>query len=308
MAALESADAMNRRVLSIGECMVEFAPAGDGLFKRGFAGDTFNTAWYLRRALPADWTVSYFTCLGDDQQSADMLDFMRRAGVTTGSVQVRAGESCGLYTISLDAEGERSFSYWRAQAAARKLADDAALLRKAAENAACLYFSGITLAILPDEGRRNLLQVAQEARDAGRLVAFDSNLRLRLWRDSGEARYWLTTAYGIASLVLPSFADEHMLFGDEEPRQAAQRIRDAGAAEVALKNGEQPCLVVTDSGTHEIAAPAIANPVDTTGAGDSFNAAYIAARLRGGSPLDAARSGHELASRVVMGRGALVEV
>ncbi len=67
---------MGGRFLSIGECMVELSQAGDGLLRKGFAGDTFNTAWYARACLPDDWSVDYFTGLGDDSLSEDMLAFI----------------------------------------------------------------------------------------------------------------------------------------------------------------------------------------------------------------------------------------
>lgn len=112
-----------RRVLSIGECMVEFSSLATGNYRRSFAGDTFNTAWYLRKLLNPDWSVQYFTCIGDDRQSQDMLAFMEDSQIDTAHVTALPGEACGLYTISLDA-GERGFSYWRQTAAVRHLADE----------------------------------------------------------------------------------------------------------------------------------------------------------------------------------------
>jgi len=110
------------RFLAIGECMIEMSVAGDGLYRMGFAGDTFNTAWYLRRLLPPGVEVAYLSAVGDDAPSRRMEGFMRDAGLVP-ELAVREGGAVGLYMISLK-DGERSFSYWRANSAARSLADD----------------------------------------------------------------------------------------------------------------------------------------------------------------------------------------
>ena len=141
--------------LSIGECMVELSPLGGDDYRMGFAGDTFNTAWYARRLLPPEWTVAYGTCLGDDAVSDRMLRFMQGAGIDTETIREVPGRTVGLYMIQLQA-GERSFSYWRGQSAARALADDAAWLEGIIAGAGAILFSGITLAILTPEGRAAL--------------------------------------------------------------------------------------------------------------------------------------------------------
>ncbi len=109
---------MTKRVLSIGECMVELSQAGQGLLRKGFAGDTFNTAWYLRAVLSQNWQVDYLTALGDDPLSEELLAFMQKAGIGTGLIRRIPGKTPGLYLISLK-DGERTFSYWRDTSAAK---------------------------------------------------------------------------------------------------------------------------------------------------------------------------------------------
>lgn len=154
---------MSRRFLSIGECMVELSQAGDGLLRKGFAYDTFNTAWYARACLAADWSVDYFTALGDDAMSDEMLAFIDTSGIGTSLIRRIRGRTPGLYMINLK-DGERSFSYWRDSSAARSLAADPDRLREAVESAAVIYFSGITLAILPHEDAETLLAEVRRAK------------------------------------------------------------------------------------------------------------------------------------------------
>jgi 2-dehydro-3-deoxygluconokinase len=294
-----------RRVVSIGECMVELSAAPGGLLRMGFAGDTFNTAWYLRRELPEDWTVSYVSAVGEDQTSTDMLAFMAKGGVDTRFVRRLPGRMPGLYLIHLDG-AERSFSYWRDTSAAKALAADEAHLEAAFAAGDAFYFSGITLAILPPEDRARLLRFLAAAKQAGKPVAFDPNIRPRLWPDREEMCASIEAGAAVSSICLPSHPDERDAFGDATPEASAERYLALGAGEVVVKDGPAPALVATAEGIQSVAAPQAVNAVDTTGAGDSFGAAYLAARLGGATPAEAVRRGHALAGTVVCHHGALL--
>lgn len=285
--------------------MVEFSATGNGLFRQGFAGDTFNAAWHARRELPADCAVSYFTAVGDDKSSERMLAFMQHEGIETGNIRRIVGKSPGLYTIDLE-NGERSFSYWRDTSAARGLADDAEALALAVHEADAIMFSGITLAILPPAGRENLLSTLATAKARGAIIAFDSNFRPRLWPEQATARDTMMSAARVATLALPTDSDEATLFGDSDAHDTARRYLSAGVAEVVVKAGPRPALLVWPSGEAWVGPEKTVAPVDTTGAGDSFNGCYVANRLLGKSPDFAAKRAHATAGRVVMAHGALV--
>ncbi|MCB2137295.1 MAG: sugar kinase [Rhodobacteraceae bacterium] len=296
---------MNRRVLAIGECMVELAPAGSGLFRQGFAGDTFNMAWYLRRLLPADWPVDYVTAVGDDPMSLAMLDFMRASGIGTSHVFIRKGGSTGLYLISIK-DGERSFSYWRGQSSARSLARDETELADALQGAELIVLSGITLAILPADDRQRLLAALATAKRAGSQIAFDPNLRLRLWPDPCVMRAAVEEAVAVADTVLPSYEDEKLAFGDPSPEATIERYRRSGANDVVVKNGAGAIHWSGTEGAGHWLPPPAASVVDTTAAGDSFNAGFLSARLTGHKLTRAVQLGAEIAACVIGAPGALV--
>ena len=288
-----------KRFVALGECMMELSPKA-GLWQMNIAGDTFNTAWYARALLGADWEVGYLTRLGSDRFSDEVLEVMRQNGILP-LVTRHPARSIGLYAIHLD-QGERSFSYWRGQSAARTLADETEPLASGLAGAAAIHLSGITLAILPPEGRARLL--AMMAAAPGRVV-FDPNLRLRLWEDAETARQVMTEAARLADIVLPSFDDEAALFGDASPEATLARYGALGPSEVLVKNGGGTILAQVGAERLALDLPRVA-PLDTTGAGDSFNAGYLAARLTG-APADAAiRAAHGLAARVVRHAGALM--
>lgn len=294
------------RAVTIGECMVELAPEGPGLYRQGFAGDTFNAAFYLRQCLPPDWQVDFVTALGTDPLSDRMAAFMAGCGVGTGHQRRLTDRTPGLYLIDLK-DGERTFQYWRGQSAARALADDPAFLAGALAGAELILFSGITLAILLPEPRGALFNALARARASGARIAFDSNLRPRLWPSPAAMREATADAARLADIALPSFDDEAAAFGDAGPEDTLERYRAAGCATVVVKAGAGEVLAWDrEEGRLTFRPIPVARVVDTTAAGDSFDAAFLAARL-GGAPLDAAVAvGAALAARVIGHRGALV--
>lgn len=296
---------MTKRFVSIGECMVEMAATGEGTFRQGFAGDTFNTAFYARRALGPDWIVSYFTAVGDDNVSRRMLDFMDGHGVDTSRILRLEGRMPGLYLIELD-NGERSFAYWRDTSAAKMLADDEDALQEAIADADAIYFSGITLAILPAEARVRLLTVLNRAKSRGALVAFDSNIRLRLWRSKADLQDAIHAAAQVSTLALPTVPDELEVFAERDQDAVASRYLADGVSEVVVRAGSDAALLMWPGGRKRIAPDVRVTPVDTTGAGDSFNGSYLASRLQGDEPEEATRQAHATAARVIQHYGALI--
>jgi len=292
--------------LSIGESMLEFSRGENDAWRLGFAGDTLNTAWYFRMSAPAQtWDVAYFTRLGADPYSRRMAAFLAENGIATHWIEYDADRQPGLYLIDTD-NGERSFTYWRGQSAARHLADDEQRLAAALASADATYFSGITLAILSAPARQTLLRNLEVVRAAGKLVAFDPNIRPRLWEDAAAMRETLMAAAAISSIVLPTFDDERACFGDASPSDTARRYAAAGIPEIVVKNGGGDIVALADGDLQTIAGLKKVTPVDTTGAGDSFNGAYLAARAGGANVETAIRQAHALASRVVLHRGALM--
>lgn len=291
-------------VAAIGECMLELSSAGGKTLELSFGGDTLNTAVYLvRLGIPVD----YVTALGDDSLSEAMVAEWRAEGVGTGKVLRLPGRLPGLYMIERDAAGERSFRYWRREAPARDLfaaADEAMLASLARYD--WLYLSGITLSLYDEASRERLLATLDAARRAGGRVAFDGNYRPRAWADADTARRAFEAILPRVDLALPTFEDEQLLFGDADAAETVRRLGAAGVAEIAVKEGARGCLVLADGDTVNVPSLPGIEPVDTTAAGDSFNAAYLAARIRGRSVAEAASEGHRLAGHVIRHRGAII--
>ncbi|CAI1092953.1 2-dehydro-3-deoxygluconokinase [Serratia entomophila] len=295
----------------IGECMIELSQKGADL-SRGFGGDTLNTAVYLARQLPEQaLQVHYVTALGTDSFSEEMLRAWRRENVKTDLIQQLENKLPGLYVIETDAAGERTFYYWRNDAAARYWLEGPQADNLCARLAQFdyLYLSGISVAILNPDSRARLLALLRQCRANGGKVIFDNNYRPRLWQSREETQRAYAEVLACTDIAFLTLDDEDLLWGRQPVEQIVSRTREFGVGEIVIKRGAEACLVFSAEGEqHEV--PAIALPkdkvVDTTAAGDSFSAGYLAVRLRGGDAVQAARRGHLTASTVIQYRGAII--
>ena len=285
------------RILCAGEVMVEFASGGD-TWQQAYGGDTYNTAIYLARA---GQEVSYMTALGDDRFSAEILAALGRENIGTELVARHAGRQPGLYTIHNQADGEREFTYWRSQSPARERFDRPQQLVEAPD---IFYFSGITLAVTRS-GLENLLQLVSDLRRRGCQIAFDPNYRPRLWSGVAEARTCYEAVLGYCDLVLPTLDDEALLWGIESAEACRDFYQQRGVRELVMKVPGPACQVWLDERSYFQQAKPV-DAVDTTGAGDSFNAGYIASRASGESITTAIARAQQLAAQVVMHRGAVL--
>ena len=294
------------RIVCVGEVMIEMARGNDGRFAQACGGDTFNTAIYLARAgIP----VSYASALGDDHYSERILALAGAEGLATDLVLRVPGRLPGLYLIETDAAGERSFHYWRENSPARELFElpDWSRIAEGLLTAKLIYFSGITLSLYSNTGLGRFLAVIEMARQHGVRAVFDGNFRPRGWKgDVARARTVFMEALKRIDIALPTFDDEAVLWGDPSPEATVERMQAFGIGEIVVKNGSNGALVASAGQRELIPVPEVVQPVDTTAAGDSFNAAYLAARLSGTAPAEAAAAAHRLAGEKIRHRGAIM--
>jgi len=292
-------------MVCIGECMVELSERADGTIGRAFGGDTLNTALYLARlGVPVD----YATVLGDDPFSDEMVAAWRKEGIGTDLVLRLRGRLPGLYLIRTDAAGERTFFHWRDSAPVRDLfaAPGLATVTDTMMQAGLIYLSGITLSLFGGAAREALFALLRQARGAGAQIAFDTNYRARGWPDPVAAREAYERAFGLSDIVLAGVEDLAPVFGSADAHDAMARLRAAGVAEALIKLADPACHVMSADSDDLVIADPVATVVDTTAAGDSFAAGYLAARAAGRQPIDAARAGHRLAGVVIGHRGAII--
>jgi 2-dehydro-3-deoxygluconokinase len=295
-----------KRAICIGEAIVELARGSDGRFALASSGDTFNTAIYLARAGAA---VAFASALGDDPFSDAIVSLAAAEGIATDLIVRVPGRLPAVALVDSDNNGERRVHEWRAAAPAAELFELPNWGRTAESllGARLIYFSGITLALYSNVGLGRFLAAVELARSNGAKVAFDGNFRPRAWRgDLSRARTVFAEALKRVDIALPAYDDEAVLWGDPSPEATIDRLQAFGVAEIVVKNGPNSALVASASEREAVPVPDVVKPVDASAVGDGFNAGYLAARLAGRGPVEAATAAHKLAGQVIRHRGAIV--
>lgn len=290
------------RFVAVGECMVELF-SEDPLpvdraerFARSFGGDALQAAL---AAANLGTPSAVASVVGDDPFAQALKAWLERSGLSTGYLVRRRGFT-GLYLISLDESGERSFAYYRRGSAASTLdATDVAWSKPPA----AVLVSGITQAV-SESSRRAAYEAARQTHDAGGLVAFDVNLRPGLWEDDvGAAREAFEEIMPLCHVVRAGAPEETVALSDEaDPALAARSVASRGPAFVLIGCGADGAVLATEGSIERIAAPRV-HCVDTTGAGDALTGAFIHGLLAGMSPAAAAKVGVAAGSLTVTRRG-----
>jgi len=296
---------MTLRVHMIGEVMAELSPAPGQQFRFGYGGDVFNTIIHLKRLMGDTVDARLVTGLGSDIFSDGLRVLLSNEAISDAGLVIDPTRNIGLYAISLDTDGERSFTYWRGQSAARTMMQSSAFPRDDIGGPGLIYLSGITLAILPESDRNTLMDILDSARKTGATIAFDPNYRARLWETPDTARHWMRRAYKIADLIFTGTEDER-LFDSTTSAQIIDTILDRhGPRDIIVTDGINHVQAYINGIRISVPTVDVVTVVDTTGAGDAFNAGFLSIYLRGGPPDEALRAANRLAAYLVTVRGAI---
>lgn len=303
-----SEQAKTGTLLALGECMLELIPCNDDSFAKGYAGDTFNALVYAKRLEPG-LNVSYLTGVGADAISQDMLNYWHSLGINSDKAIQSDTATIGIYAISTDEHGERSFSYWRKGSAASQLMQlaDIEKLASLAKGSDVVFFSGIMLAILSDEDKERFIEMIALVKKQGARIAFDPNYRPKMWDGNAHAIYWLEKAYGISDILMPGIEEHEQLFGHQSEQDILAFCKLFRVKEVIIKCDQDGVYGYQENQLvhHQPFVPAPIQ-VDSTAAGDSFAGTYLAARISGDDVGKSIQKACLVAGQVVQHKGAIM--
>lgn len=281
--------------------MLELSAEGDltqaKVFQRGFGGDTLNTAVGAARL---GSSVTYVTRLGDDPFAKNLEDMILQEGIVLESGRTRKGKT-GMYFVSIDHQGDRDFAYYRDNSAASMLSPQD-ILPQLIQSSKIVYASGITLAI-SDTARKAVYKAFKLAKEAGLITALDPNYRKCLWQNPGKMVDALNEVLPLVDILMPSFPeDTSAIISFNKPDQALEHFMLKGVPLVVLKVGADGCYLGYRGEVMAIPTTAV-RAVDTTGAGDAFNAGFLHGLTRQESLLQCAKLGLTTASLKILNRG-----
>jgi 2-dehydro-3-deoxygluconokinase len=279
---------------------MEFAEVerqGESLYLPGFGGDVSNAAVAAARQ---GAKTAIFTALGGDAFGTNFLKLWDQESIDRSSVIVRPDERTGVYFISYGEDGH-VFSYARAGSAASLVRVDELPLGQIAA-ARVLHASGISQAI--SQGCADAVFAAiRHGRQNGTIVSYDTNLRLRLW-PLDRARAVIHGAVALSDIALPGLDDAQQLTGLDRPEEICAFYLGLGCRIVALTMGKSGTMVATADRQEVIPARPVA-AIDATGAGDTFDGAFLAEWLIHGDPFQAAAYANAAAALSTLGQGAV---
>ncbi len=298
-------------IVAFGECMLEMSrpQKNQKKFELNYAGDSYNFLYYLNRfQSDLNFQTHYITALGDDPFSDEMLAHWQSLNISIDLVTRIKGKLPGLYFVENDSFGERYMYYYRNDAAAKLCLDQNyydMLINKLTQ-IDYFFLSSISIAILSAEGKQNLIQLLKLLKEKNTTIIYDINYRQKLWPDNKQAIDTIQTYLPFIDIAIPTFTDEQQLYGDETPQQTIARYLSFGDKKVIIKRGAEACIFATKNHSVEIPSIENINVIDTTAAGDSFNAGFLAGLLQSGDEISAIKSAHHLASQVIQYQGTLL--
>lgn len=294
-----------KNIVFMGECMVELRAANNSTMHQSFAGDVYNSAVYLKRCFE-NISTQLVTVIGQDQLSRQMLDCFNDEKLDTQFVFRHKSKAPGMYLVETDDAGERSFTYWRNDSAARKVVDflDDDVMNKMSKGDS-FFFSGISLAVIEEQSRDIFWLKIKTLKDAGVKIIFDPNYRARLWSDADHAKAQYNHAFEYSDLVLPGVEDFETMYGFDNAGQVIEFLAPFNIEEVVIKNGPGSVVTIHNSNQQAHAIIPVTKVVDTTSAGDAFNGVYLGARFSGESVETAVQLAAKAAGVVIQHRGAI---
>ena len=288
-------------LISLGECLVELSPESCGsCYRYAWAGDAINTLFYASRLGLRTGFVSSF---GSDLFTTMIREGIQKEGIDLSLTATVPNRQNGLYVIELDPSGEYTFHFWRENSAATETLQRIALeeLVEYASRASWFLFSGITLGVM--KGSEKLIDLlAQMQSETKTTIAFDTNYRPSLWSSVEEYTMAIQRIIPFIDLFLPSESDLAEVWSENSLEEMLENV---SVDHIVMKRGKKGCLVQWEGERYELPLLGDVKVLDTTGAGDAFNGGFLAGLIQGGTPVEAAQRGMDVANTVVGVRGAI---
>ena len=297
---------MKINVCSIGEAMIEISNIKNSLYNQSFAGDTLNFCNYLDKK---KLNAFFLSAIGKSEINQSLLDFVKSKKISTKYIKQINKIEVGLYLIKNKNNGEKQFFYWRDESAAKVYFNNIDFLNlyKELKNFDYIYFSGITLSIIHVSKLNNFIKLLKLLKNKKIKIVFDLNIRPNRWNKK-NLNIFLDLVLKFVDICFLSGEDMNYWKNKNNIKSYEQIVRKYKIKHSIFRKNAEYTYVFLNKTRYVFKNKLIKKVVDTSGAGDGFNAAYLSNFIVNNDPVLALKAGSSLGSKIVMKKGAIVDV
>lgn len=297
---------MKINVCSIGEAMIEISNIKKSLYNQSFAGDTLNFCNYLDKK---KLNAFFLSAIGKSEINQLLLDFVKSKKISTKYIKQINQFEVGLYLIKNKDNGEKQFFYWRDESAAKQYFNNIDFLNlyKELKNFDYIYFSGITLSIIHISKLNNFIKLLKLLKNKKIKIVFDLNIRPSRWNKK-NLNIFLDSVLKFVDICFLSGEDMNYWKNKNNIKSYEQIVRKYKIKHSIFRKNAEYTYVFLNKTRYVFKNKLIKKVVDTSGAGDGFNAAYLSNFIVNNDPVLALKAGSSLGSKIVMKKGAIVDV
>ena len=297
---------MKINVCSIGEAMIEISNIKNSLYNQSFAGDTLNFCNYLDKK---KLNAFFLSAIGKSEINQSLLDFVKSKKISTKYIKKINQFEVGLYLIKNKDNGEKQFFYWRDESAAKHYFNNIDFLNlyKELKNFDYIYFSGITLSIIHISKLNNFIKLLKLLKSKKIKIVFDFNIRPSRWNKK-NLNIFLDSVLKFVDICFLSGEDMNYWKNKNNIKSYEQIVRKYKLKHSIFRKNAKFTYVFLNKTRYVFRNKLLKKVVDTSGAGDGFNAAYLSNFIVNNDPVLALKAGSSLGSKIVMKKGAIVDV
>ena len=297
---------MKINVCSIGEAMIEISNVKNNLYNQSFAGDTLNFCNYLDKK---KLNAFFLSAIGKSEINQSLLDFVKSKNISTKYIKQINQFEIGLYLIKNKDNGEKQFFYWRDESAAKQYFNNIDFLNlyKELKNFDYIYFSGITLSIIHISKLNNFIKLLKLLKSKKIKIVFDFNIRPSRWNKK-NLNIFLDSVLKFVDICFLSGEDMNYWKNKNNIKSYEQIVRKYKLKHSIFRKNAKFTYVFLNKTRYVFKNKLLKTVVDTSGAGDGFNAAYLSNFIVNNDPVLALKAGSSLGSKIVMKKGAIVDV
>ncbi len=297
---------MKINVCSIGEAMIEISNLKNSLYNQSFAGDTLNFCNYLDKK---KLNAFFLSAIGKSEINQSLLDFVKSKKISTKHIKQINQSEVGLYLIKNKNNGEKQFFYWRDESAAKQYFNNIDFLNlyKELKNFDYIYFSGITLSIIHISKLNNFIKLLKQLKVKKIKIVFDFNIRPSRWNKKNLNKFF-NSVLKFVDICFLSGEDMNYWKNKNNIKSYEKIVRKYKIKHSIFRKNAKFTYVFLNKTKYVFRNKLLKKVVDTSGAGDGFNAAYLSNFIVNNDPLLALKAGSSLGSKIVMKKGAIVDV